>query len=309
MQIIKKLLLAIVILTISPELFGQDYLSKEFRKEFRSQQNEIFAYNILFNGFISGIGGVINKKKSEKFLPVLIKNFGKGCLGGFIKYSAKSQAYYLKNRQVTFLAPINRSIFFLGHSISMNASMNQRTLENLYFNLYGINFNYQLYETKGKKFNARLSLGTLASIIEFSTRGHKLDLYKSLEYGQFYFELNPSFTEEGELRNGQALYNVFAIRNIEQGTIIAPAQSSVPHEIVHTYQVYDCFVFSSLYKAKTDALLSKNKVYNIATKYVHFDYEPIYFITLYRLQPTPKYYKNFFEYEAGHFKSKTYILR
>jgi len=309
MNKVKKHTLFFVFFLFSISSFGQDHWADYNRSEYRNQQNKLFVYNILLNGFISGVGGVVNKNTDEKFFTVLSKSFGKGCLGGFVKYLSKSQAYYLKDYNNTFLAPVNRAFFFLGHSITMNGSLNQKTLENLYLNFYGINFNYQPFETKGDRFNARLSLGTLSSIIYFSASGHKLDLYKSLEYGQFYFELNPSFKFEGELGNGLAFYNVFAIRNIEQGTIIIPLQSSVPHEIVHTYQHYDFFAFSSLYKNKINNEFNKLKLYKVVSKYVQFDYEPLYYFTMYQLQPKPIHFKNFFEFEAEHFETRDYINR
>lgn len=281
----------------SIQLSGQSY---------KKQQDQILVVNILSNGIIGGIGGAIHKKENEKGIHSFIKNFGKGCIGGLTKYVAKTQTYYLRNEANVFLAPLNRAIFFVGHSVSLNASMNQKSLENIYFNFYGINFNYRPFEEKGNKFEAKLSTGTLSSLILFSAIGHKFDLYKTLEYGQFYFELNPSSNYKGSKLNGQAGYNSIAIRSFDNNRI---AQEIVPHEIVHTYQAYDFFSFSSFYKNKLEKKLTNSQFYNSSSKYISFDYEPLFFYLLYKTQPEPRYFKNYFEYEAEHFGRRAYINR
>ncbi len=288
----------IFILTIATIL-----LSLKSSSQFQSQRNEIFAYNILSNGITCGISGAINKGKNEKVLPVFFKNFGKGCLGGLVKYSAKNQTYYLNNSSNTHFALLNRAFFFAGHSMSMNASMNEKLLEKYYLNLYGLNMVYQPKASDHPKFQVRASLGTLTALIYFSFRGHKLDFYKSLEYGQFYHD----FKRDGlRTLDGQASYNVFAIRKFDKGRT---AMAVIPHEIVHTYQNYDFFLISNMYKKKLDPILTNCRLYNFASKYVSLDYEGAFFWAAYGLQSEPRYYQNFFEYEAEHFSRRNYISR
>lgn len=292
----------IIFLFILLSFFG----NHAYGQSYQGQRNQIFAYNILSNGLMGGIGGVVNKKKGEKALPVFIKNFGKGCLGGLIKYSAKSQTYYLKNLNFTFLAPANRAFYFLGHSVVMNASKNQRTLENYYCNFFGIDFNYKPYAERGDKLNARLSLGTAISVAQFALIGHKLNFYNTLEYGQFYFDMDSSYTRKGKVYDGFATYNTFAIRQLGRGQT---AIRSVPHEIVHTFQNYDFFALSSIYGKPLNSFLNKSKTYKSLSKYINFDYQPIFYRALYIAQPKPMYYRNNFEFEAEHFSDRRFIER
>lgn len=296
-----------IIITVLILLAATFLINKKTRAQsYQGQRNQIFAYNILSNGLMSGIGGAINKKKGEKVLPVFFKSFGKGCLGGLIKYSAKSQTYYLRNQGMTFLAPFNRAFFFLGHSITTNASLNQRTFENYFCNFYGIDFNYKPYEVKGNKIQAKLSLGTAISVARFAAKGHKLNFYNTLEYGQFYFDMDSSYTLKGKVYDGFATHNTFAIRQLGRGRT---AIGSVPHEIVHTFQYYDFFTLSSIYKNRLDATLNKINTYRSITKYINFDYEQLFFRAIYSAQPKPKYYRNFLEFEAEHFSDRRFIER
>ena len=188
----------------------------------------------------------------------------------------------------------------------MNASMNEKSFENIYFNYFGINFKYSASAERGERFSSKLSGGTLVSSILFLTYGDKFNFNKSLEYGLIYFETNPEATHiNGGPLNGRARFNSISVRVRNR----RPVQSVVPHEILHTYQVYDFFALSSFYKTKEKALLDESKIYRFTSKYLELDYEPLFFTTIYLIQPQPRYYKNFFEYEAEHFSSRRYIDR
>jgi len=53
----------------------------------------------------------------------------------------------------------------------MNDSMNERILENYYYNLYGFNINYEAYEDRGNRFQVRLSTSVLGSLIYLLAKG------------------------------------------------------------------------------------------------------------------------------------------
>lgn len=291
---VKSTCFLLLLMSIIPRAHAQTY---------EQQQRQIFAVNIISNGLISGISGAIHKKKHEKLLPVFTKNFAKGCLGGFVKYLAKKETYHFRNNDRNYLLPFNRAFFFLGHSITMNASMNKKTFENYFCNFYGVDMRYQPYLEKGNRFSAKPSLGTLYSMARFINDGHKLDFKKSLIYGQYYFDLNPDTRNSID---GLALFNVFAIRKYPNGNT---EQSLVPHEIVHTYQAYDYFALSSPYQSTLEKSLKSYRIYNAVDKYFSMDYQFLFYSTLYSIQPTPIYYQNYFEFEAEHFSLRRYLDR
>lgn len=271
-------------------------------QNYETHQNQLLAYNILLNGILGGVGGAINKAPGEKTWKAFIKNFGKGSLGGLIKYSAKYQTYYLRNSSSTYLAPVNRMFFFLGHSMVMNASMNKKLLSHYNFNLYGFDMVMNFEKGGQKFFTTRLSLVSVYGASYFLIAGHRFNLYKSLEYGVLYFDLNPSMTKYA----GFATFNCVAIGKNAAGNIYYHA---IPHEMVHTYQFYDYHAISSMYTPAMMEKYQKIKLYRILSPYVKFDYEAAFQGLLYMAQPTPKYYKNFYEFEAQHFSGRAYIKR
>ena len=273
---------------------------------YQGQRNQILATNVLSNGLVSGIGGIIHKKKGEKTLPVFLKSFGKGCVGGLIKYSAKSNNYYFRNDDNVIYAPLNRAFFFLGHSMVMNGSRNERLLENYYCNFYGLNFTYSAYKPIGNRLKIRGSLGTLGAAAVYTIKGHKFNFYKTLEYGNLYFDMPRDFEFKGWYPDGLATFNVMSIKSRLNG---GSGQRIVPHELGHIFQNYDWFSIGNFYNDQVDKELSRYKLYKTLSRYFRLDYESLFHAIPYALQPKPTYFKNYFEFEAEHFARRTFIRR
>ena len=95
----KYTLIILSILFFAPiHFFGQNQAFINQQNQYRAQQNQVLITNVLSNGLMAGIGGVIHKKKGEKFFPVFLKSFGKGCVGGMVKYTAKYQTHFFSNQ-------------------------------------------------------------------------------------------------------------------------------------------------------------------------------------------------------------------
>jgi hypothetical protein len=184
----------------------------------------------------------------------------------------------------------------------MNASLNQKLLSKYYCNLYGIDMVMNFEDRNTKFLNARLSLATVGGFALFLAAGHRWDLYKSLEYGLFYFHLNPDEKRYG----GFATFNSIAIGKYPTGSTF---YSVIPHEFIHTYQYYDFHPVSNLYTPAMKPTYERLGMYRTLSKYVKLDYEVWFQNVLYLAQPKPRYYKNFFEWEAEHFSRRGYIQR
>lgn len=295
---LNKIILIIILLTFCKTSLGQNY---------RAQQNQLFAYNILTNGLMGGIGGVINKPIGEKWYSAFISNFGKGCLGGLVKYSAKSQTWYLRSQQNNFLMIPNRLFFFAGHSMVMNASKHKGLFDTYYLNMLGADIRWNIKKTENlKPLQVRLSLQTLGSFALMAIEGGKLDFYRSLEMGQYYFIADTNFVNSLNT-DAYAGFNTMAVRNaIYHGGRPNP----IPHEIIHTYQGYDFFPITSFYYDRfLEKKIMKIKWCKSLSKYIVLDIDDFYFITAFFLQPEPQHYGNFFEFEAEHFAGRYYIYR
>ncbi len=299
------ILISLLFCSISKINIAQSQIYIDQQNQYRAQQNQVLAMNIFSNGLMAGIGGVIHKKKGEKFFPVFLKSFGKGCIGGAIKYTAKYQTNIFRSQQFNILLPINRAYFFLGHSITMNASRNEKMLSNFYANFYGVNFHYNNKAEKGERFNSRLSLGTMVSLGTFLAEGNRLDFIKTLEFGEFYFDKSSTSKIAPQGSRGYAGFNTIAIQK-DNGF---PITSIIPHELVHNYQFYDYYPISTFYEKSLNKALDKSTLYRKLSKYLDFDYQPLIFGTLYLTQPKPRYFKNYFEFEAEHFGDRRYIPR
>lgn len=274
---------------------------------YEAQQNRMLAYNVLSSGLMGGIGGAINRNEGEKWHKAFIKNFGKACLGGLVKYQAKYQAYYLGQPNNGYWILPNRLHYFIGHSMVMNASLNKGLLDTYYANVWGIDVRVSTAKNPEKRIQARLSVGTLINTAVYLADGHTFNLHRSIEYGHISMDYDSTFILNG--RNdiwGIGGYNVMAIKPNEQGI---PAYWVIPHETVHMYQYYDIAPLSNLYIKKVEHLYKDKSIYNKLKKYMVFDYEPIIQAGLYAAQPKPTYFKNFYEYEAEHFARRQFIKR
>jgi hypothetical protein len=276
-------------------------VEKLHSQAYDSQRTEVLVVNVLSNALISGIGGAINRDKGEKIGKAFIRNFFKGSAGGLIKYAAKYQTYYLRDQYLSVLSPFNRLYYFLGHSMVVNSAHNRKLLETYYCNFDGVDIRFNLKAEK--KWQARVSLASLGSAIYFASKGFEFDLFRSLEHGLLFFKAK----QGGQLKQheGQALFNCIVIKTYGWNI----NQSIVPHEIVHTYQMYDMFGVSAFYDKKTKPLYEGRKVYKYLSRFFVADYEAIFFSALYLAQPKPIYFKNYFEFEAEHFKTRSYIKR
>jgi hypothetical protein len=278
-------------------------------QSYRSQQNQLFAWNILSNGVMGGVGGMINRDHDEKWYMAFARNFGKGCLGGLVKYTAKNQTYYLRYSQNQFLALPNRLLYFAGHSITMNASLNKGIFDTYYCNILGVDMRWHLMNVQDdeKRFQARVSLMSVASALSVGAQHYSFDFYKSLEMGCFYFVMDTPTLHNGVKVTGFQRFNSIAIGNSPFG---GPYPNTIPHEFVHIYQSYDFFSITNFfYPRYIKPKIANTRWYGVINRFIVPDVDVAYFIAAYTLQPKPTYYRNFFEFEAEHFSSRRYIPR
>ncbi len=272
---------------------------KTFSQSYNAQRTQVLVTNVLSNALIGGVGALFNKKPEDKMLKLFAKSFFKGSVGGLIKYSAKYQTYYLGNPSQVIHTPLNRLYFFLGHSVTMNAAFNRKFLERYYCNFYGIEM--RIGNLEGRRFQARLSLATLATALAFGIRGYEFNLYETIEQGQLFFDVNRNRLPG----TAQAGFNCLAIEANSSNS----NYGALPHEMIHTYQMYDYFGFSSIYDRWSRPFYDHNKVYRFLSNYFVADYEVLFFSGFYLAQRKPTYYRNYFEFEAQHFRSRAAIKR
>ena len=151
----------------------------------QNQEAKVLIYNIGFGGFNSGIGAVINKKKTENWKKSFARGFWQGSIGGALNYSAKKTTYLIyKNNNAGFALPA-RIISSAGNSIIQNAALNEPFLKNWSFD-YGL-FRMDYTPGSDKKFRIRLLPEALAVSLVLAPRG-KLDVAATFSTGIMTFK-------------------------------------------------------------------------------------------------------------------------
>jgi hypothetical protein len=279
-------------------------INKITAQSFHQQSRQIFAYNILLNGLVGGIGGVINKSKGEKVLGAFGRNFLKGSLGGLITYTAKYEVYQLRNPEKYWVAPLDRAFYYIGNSFVYNASLN-RGLFSAYrcqFYLFNIDIHF-----KGKcRVFPRISVLSAASAATLFLVGDHLNLKNSFKYGLFYFNENK---KNNSTRYGLGLNNAIEITQYptdEHGKMrIEWRYETIAHEMVHTFQFPDYISISNYMKKSFQGIKSKER-YKKWSRYFYLDGP--FFPLLYVIYPKP-YDQIFYEYEANHFSTREFVPR
>ncbi|MBL4716765.1 MAG: hypothetical protein COC01_00230 [Bacteroidetes bacterium] len=268
------------------------FTKSSYSKTYSSQQYQVLSYNLLLNGIIGGVGGAINKKPNEKTWTAFRKNFLYGCLGGSIKYFAKYDIYDLRGESNGFWAKPNRLNYYIGHSIVHNASLNRKIWSSFNCSLYGLNI--ELFFKDSFYVKKRISTLTLYNLVYTISIGNKFNIDKSIKYGIFYFDMNPKISDAG-----YGDHNVISISS-------RSVTSVLPHEILHTYQHPDYILINNCFNHSFKRV-RESKLHEIFRKYFYLDIA--YMSMLYQVQPKPTHYKNFYEFEAQHFATRSLVNR
>jgi len=268
-------------------------------QSYSSQRSQVLLINTLSNALMGGFGGLINRQHHEKWYTAFARNFLKGGAGGLIKYTAKYQSFYLHDPSNSVYAPLNRLVYFLGHSMVMNAAYDRRAFERFYCNFYGVDLRF---DSKAEhKLQARVSLASLAGLAEYAAMGYQFNIYRTLQYGIFMFDARGLQLLPYD---GQTRFNTVVTRS-------NVASEVLPHEWIHTFQLYDLFPLTALYDKKLRPHYENRRWYKTLSRYMVLDYEALYMPLLYapQFRRPPHYYKNYFEFEAQHFATRNFIAK
>ena len=256
------------------------------------------GYNLLLNGLIGGIGGMINKPKTVKPWKAFSANFIKGMGGGAVCFIAKRTLPLIRNHfdyGVAYWA--NRMLFNVGNSIVFNASLSKNIFDTLYFEYYGINL---AYRPVTKKIQAKLSLATsLMLAAQIGVFKGDIDWSRSLKYGAFFFDMGEEmYRISGGDKTGENAAGGFAMQNMFYiDPKLSPDERSktIIHELLHTYQFLDYTTARHFFKPLYDSLVfKKGNFMDRVSKYVLFDL-PYFFVPYSFLQ---KYDSSTVESEA-----------
>lgn len=262
------------------------------------QERKVFVYNIGFGALTSGLGAVINKKKTENWKKSFVRGLWQGSIGGVLNYSAKKSAYLItKNNSVGYAIPA-RIISSAGNSIIQNAAINAPFLKNWSFE-YGL-FRFDYTANADKKFKVRM-LPTSILATAISLPKGRLDWNTTLCTGVMVFQSKDMISTLRGSHDGINYGRAFIYMDDSLKNHI------ITHEFIHEFQYREYLVFNAFLKPQVEKINAPG-LKNIFTKYIYPDIP--YFGLGYMLegvQQNPRFFRNYFEFEAEHFATNKFV--
>jgi hypothetical protein len=264
----------------------------------QSQEQKVLGYNVGFGALTSGLGAVINKKKAENWKKSFLRGFWQGSIGGLINYSAKKTIYYVDEKDNLAYALLARLISSAGNSIIQNAAFNEPFLTNWNLEYGFLRFDYSVNSVK--KFKVRILPASVIGTALALPKG-RLDIGATLLSGMMVFHskelINTLNNKHDGINYGSAM--------VYYGDTLR--YHIISHEIIHEYQYREYLVFNS-YLKKEMPKIKESGLKRWITKYIYPDL-PYFglFYTLMGVESGPRYFKNYFEFEAERFATNRYV--
>lgn len=252
-------------------------------------------YNSLVGGFSAGLGGIINKKKDEKWYKVLARSFAFGTGGGLVMYGGKKINYWIGRKQSLGYAYLSRAVYSAGNSLLENAAANRKWWSVWHYDIGFVRVELRAEEkitvqprimpsafcgTVFLMFNGKFDLNTTLK------SGTPVFRTQQIAYSPRFLASTPTngFLFRDSLRSSQTFYEVFA------------------HEMVHAFQFMDYNGSNYFFKPLTDKWKNNSPWFNKWSKWIYGDlnYE-VMAINYFLIQKGHKkvdYCSNFLENEA-----------
>lgn len=263
------------------------------------QDAKVLAYNVGFGGLTAGVGAVINKKADENWRRTFVRGFWQGSIGGALNYTSKKSLHLVyENENLAYTLP-GRVLNAAGNSIIQNAAANEPFLKNWNFEYGWFRFDYR---SRAKtRFGVRVLplsvIGTVAALPQ-----GRLDLPTTLLTGVVTFRSDELLSTLSGHQEGVNYGRVF-IYNDEQSS----KYYILSHEVIHEFQYRQHLVFNA-YLQKPVARTNAPGLKKLFTKYVYPDIS--YFGLFYLaegIEPSPHYYRNFYEFEAERLSTNCHV--
>lgn len=251
--------------------------TKSEGQEVNKQSTRYAINNVVINGFLGGVGALINKRDGENGFRVFLKGIGQGCLGGAFQTLGNEMVYKINSQQNLTYAWPARITSSIGNSISQNAASNINFWERWHLNLGFFRFDYKVKE---KSFQARLSPTALVGTGIAASQG-KFSLSKTLQTGILIFESKDLVWSLGGRSIGVAAYSSIAFDKNVTGQEF---YSLIAHEVVHVMQYENIVWINPMFNKLDNRMKQDNERYNNLSKYIYFDLNGLAFTSTYLTQ-------------------------
>ena len=266
-----------------------------------AQEARLAIYNISFGAIVSGVGSVLTEQHGESVTKAFLKGIKWGALGGGFVYLGKKTSYQINSKKQMLYGWPSKFVHDFGISIVENAAKNQEIFGSFRTNVGFIKID--ISTQKHFSIHPKVMPFALGSFIYGSIKS-KLDLNKTILIGTPVFKANKVFLQ-GDL--GLAGYNTIYMPD----TLSYFFYSVIAHEHVHILQESQYFSILTWLRPLHNKLNESKKftIYKKLEKYFYLDI-PIYRIPQIFMNYSPNcFYRNYFELEAQHFASNSYIRK
>ena len=243
-------------------------------QSYQKQQAELFATNIIFSGFSSGIGACFNKKSNQTFINAFANGFWKGSIGGAVSYIGKRINYQIVKQNNLVYAWPAKVVNSLGCSMAENGAFNRGLLEQVH--LY-LGFTRLDYNFKYNAFQVRFNPTTIISYYQLvKGDGGKLDINNSLKMGTVLIRHENCAKE----------YYGLTSSNVIWYTDDDHVKITLAHENIHVFQNEQDDIFNSYFSFQKKV---NNKVYRGLENYIYI-HNSLASNIMYRI--TPSHFEN-----------------
>lgn len=280
--------------TVSVFLVGQP---KPINAQKRSDQNlELLLYNIGYGLVVGGIGAVINKHPQQKWQNALLKGAGQGALGGYVMYLGKKMTYpvaYNRNLGYSWGAKL---VHGMGVSMVENAGLNQNFWDTWNLHVGFIRFEV---DTRNFAFRAKAMPYAMSSVLMASRIGE-------LSWGRTLLTGTPYFKTHQLIFNRFVGYSYWNDMTIDESR--PDKYRTVAHEYLHIFQHREYLTLNTWVHPIFEKWRTQSNTFRAFDQYIYPDIP--YFGLFYELEGRHKgncYYKNFYEFEAQRFSTRSFV--
>jgi hypothetical protein len=252
------------------------------------------AYNTLVNGFVSGVGAVINSQGDEKKLRSFFRGFMGGAGGGALMYAGKKANRLVSLNRNLGYGWLARVIFSAGNSVTENASAGRPLFSQWHFDIGFIRLQYNVPLSRFRPMFMPSAFGGFL----FEVPGSRWDIANTLRSGTLILKTG-RITYADHLQGSTTGNNFLLVDTLKNDQFF---YELIAHENIHTFQFQELSGINYYLKPAGDGLKKKNASFEALSQWIYLDlnYEAMllnYFI----IQGGYKgvyYCRNFLENEA-----------
>lgn len=260
----------------------------------QNYEAQSIIYNTLVGGVSACVGALINKKKEDKWMDLVLKKFAIGAAGGVLVYSGKKLNTLIANEKKLGYGWLSRGAFYAGMSVIENTAAGKKFWETWHYDIGFVRFEFNI---KTHQFQPKVMPAALGATLFLSYYG-KLDINTSFKSGVPTFRTKRIGYQPQLV--GSTVTNGFLLSDT-LNTSERIFYDTYAHEMIHSLQFSELSGMNYFFKPYTDKWERESPYYKKMHRWVYGDINhELMIINYFAIQGGVKrnYCKNFLENEA-----------